>query len=646
LWNRACEEMTGLRAGAVLGTREHWRGFYREERPCLADYVADGVDPEVMLYEEQWPSTLVHGGLHGENWCDLPRGGRRRLSIDAGPIYDADANLIAVVETLNDVTVSHQMQQELLVARDEALAGSRTKSQFLANMSHEIRTPMNGVLGMLELLKDSTLTADQQDLVRTAHRSAEALLSIINDILDISKIEAGRMELETIDMDLREVVEEVASVCARAAHDKHLELTCLVPPGLPSSVRGDPTRLRQVLMNLVGNAVKFTARGEVNVAVEPLSIDDQRVRLHFSVRDTGVGIADDALPRLFQSFSQADGSMTRRFGGTGLGLAISRQLVNMMGGEITVESESGRGSTFGFTLEFERTSALPAVTITSNDLAGTRVLVVDDNAVNRQILERMLDSWGAVVDCAESGVIALAMARAANAAGTPYEIGILDMQMPGMDGITLSTQINADPQLATIRRLLLTSADPASASEARDAGISLLLHKPVQSVRLHQHLLRLKQAAGHHVEHLPASAPEKRVDLSTRRVLLVEDNPVNQLVACGMLEKLGITPDVAADGREAVEQTDRVRYDLVLMDCQLPELDGFGATEAIRQRERGADASPVIIVAMTANAMEGDRDRCLAAGMNDYISKPVRLDALERTLRRWLLDGEGMSVAA
>jgi signal transduction histidine kinase/CheY-like chemotaxis protein len=646
LWNRACEELTGLRAGAVLGTDAHWRGFYSSERPCLADLVANGDDPSELLYPDSRQSSLVHGGLHAENWCDLPRSGRRRLSMDAAPIYDAEANLIAVVETLSDVTLHHQLQEELLTARDEALAGSRTKSQFLANMSHEIRTPMNGVLGMLELLKDSPLTADQRDLVRTAHRSADALLAVINDILDISKIEAGRLELESIDMDLREVVEEVTSLLACAAHEKHLELTCLVPPDLPTTVRGDPTRVRQVLMNLIGNAVKFTSRGEVNVEVQPQQCTDTLLTVKFTVRDTGVGIAEDALPRLFQSFSQADGSMTRRFGGTGLGLAISRQLVQMMGGDISVETSPNRGSTFTFTIEFPRAQPLPAVTLAADGLRGVRILVVDDNAVNRQILERMLESWGATVECAESGVLALAVARAAVVAGKPYDIAVLDMQMPLMDGLTLSAQISADAALSSIKRVLLTSASPVTTAEARSAGISILLHKPVQSARLHQHLVRLQRATTDE-ECAATTAPlASAIAFSDLRVLLVEDNAVNQLVACGMLEKLGITPDIAADGREALSQCTTVRYDLVLMDCQLPELDGFGATAGIRDHERAQSLAPVPIIAMTANAMEGDRERCLAAGMNDYISKPVRMDALERTLRRWLPGGDGMSAAA
>ncbi|MBU1344748.1 MAG: response regulator [Proteobacteria bacterium] len=562
-------------------------------------------------------------------------------SLSAHMISDPESNDSFFEGIVEDIT-ERKHAERLKIERDTAKASNEAKSQFLAAMSHEIRTPLNGVIGMTELMLGTDLTSEQLEFAKIIHTSGTSLLSLINDILDYSKMEAGKLDLEMINFDLRVTLETVGDMTAIKAQEKGLEYVIMVHPEVPSLLRGDPGRLRQIIVNLTANAVKFTAKGEIVICVDVEEENKERVKLRFKVTDTGIGIPEDKMDRLFKSFSQVDSSTTRKYGGTGLGLTISQKLAQMMGGRIGVKSRDNVGSEFWFTAEFEKQEQPLQPIFPPKDIQGKYILIVDRNRTNRFVISEQIKSWECRSDQAQNGREALEKLLKASGGNTPFDIAIIDMQLPDMDGKCLGEKIRNDPNINCSRLVMMTAmGERGDARKLEKIGFDAYLTKPIKMSQLHACLSWIcsrtkdieKPDPTEIITQYSLSEKERRLI----RILLAEDNRINQKVAIKMLNKLGFQVDVVDNGRHAVNALKEMAYDLVLMDCQMPELDGYAATKEIRSPETGVKNFKVPVIAMTANAMKGDKEKCLEAGMNDYITKPVNSKDLSQMVEKWLL---------
>jgi PAS domain S-box-containing protein len=591
--------------------------------------------------EEARMRRLVAGDKFSYDARAMTRSGTAiDIQVAVAPLLDDTNQCVGRIAVARDVTQHKRSEEALHLAREAAEAANHAKSSFLARMSHEIRTPMNGVLGMTELLLETGLTSTQRKYAETVQRSGKNLLDIINDLLDFSKIEAGKLELENVDMDLRRTIEDIVDLLAERAHVKGLELACSIPADLATHVRGDPLRLGQVLTNLVGNAIKFTQQGAVVIRAVSVKETAKQVTMRFEVSDTGVGISAEAQSRIFEEFAQADGSTTRKHGGSGLGLAISKQLVEMMGGEIHVESALGSGSTFSFTCSFEKQEtqahkdprAAPMGMLT-----GVRALIVESSAINRGILHPQMNHWGMTIQVAATPEQAVDLLAQAATRGAPYDLAIIDLGLPGMDALELARAIKARAAIAKVRLVVLTRRQ-ADFRDARDVGIDACLGKPVRQTVLYECLVNVMAGEPQETVTDPVVGEAVKTTAAGFRgnILLVEDNLINQQVALGILQIQGYSVTVVNNGVEALDAHAQGAFDLILMDCHMPEMDGFEATKEIRERERASIGKRVPIVALTANAMAQDREDCLNAGMDDHLSKPFSMLTLQSMLDRWV----------
>jgi two-component system, sensor histidine kinase and response regulator len=609
-WNRGAEQLYGYTAAEAVG----------QSISLLVPPERHG--EEVELLRRALAGEAVQ---QFETTCLTKDGTRVEISISVSPLYLGDGSVVGASVVARDVTQRKQMEDELRASRERALETSRLKSEFVANMSHEIRTPLNGVVSMAELLLESQLNIEQRQYAQVALTSAEALMRVISDILDFSKIEAGKLVILNEDFSVRAALDDVSEIVGVRASERGLKLAVSIDQDVAAVVRGDGSRVRQVLMNLLSNAVKFTSDGDVRVTVGLQDGEHDTQLVRFEVSDTGIGIAPEQLRNLFQPFSQADATTTRRYGGTGLGLCISKQLVELMGGEIACDSEPGNGSRFWFTLPYEPSAGFEA-DLFGSDLTGTRVLIVDNIAEHRQMLESCLASWGISPDSAQDGRSALRLLRRAAEAGRPYETALLDTGLPGLGGLELAQRIRAVPALRSTRLIMIGT--PVDAADAQAIGIESQLAKPVRPSKLYNDLLRMQRRAGHTPDVIAKAGQLADPVLDgSLRVLVAEDNEINQFAAVRLLSSLGFSVDVAVDGREAITMTARVDYAAVFMDCQMPNVDGYTATRSIRRRDQGKHHTPII--ALTAHALQGDREKCLAAGMDHYLTKPLRLQTLE-----------------
>jgi PAS domain S-box-containing protein len=615
-------------------TDEHARPAFEDEREIMRTG-----RPIVGLEEKE---THLGGG---ETWVSTTKMART----------DAHGRTLGTLGISRDITTRKRAEEELgetnralEEATTRAESANKAKSEFLANMSHEIRTPMNGVIGMTDLLLDTELNQDQRRYAETVRTSGESLLALLNDILDFSKIEAGKLKLETLDFDVRALLDDFAALMALRAEDKGLEFICAAAPEVPANLSGDPGRLRQVLINLAGNAVKFTTRGEIAVRATLVSETDTEVVLRFSVKDTGIGVAAEKQELMFQKFTQADASTTRKYGGTGLGLAISKQLAELMGGKIGLVSEEGRGSEFWFTALFGKAVGMARNVPPPAQIRGVHILIVDDSPTNREILTAQLNSWGMRSEETPDGPEALLALARARDAGDPFAAVILDMQMPGMDGEDLARAIKSDEALAHTILVLMTSiGQRGDARHMEELGFAGYLVKPARQSDLFDCLAAVLsgEAVAQPVRPIVTRHAIREMRRGSLRILLAEDNITNQQVALGILKKLGLHADAVANGAEAVSALESIPYDLVLMDVQMPTMDGLEATLHIRDPRSAVQNHRIPIIAMTAHAMQGDRERCLEAGMSDYVSKPVSPQALAEALGRWLPGVDAMRPA-